>query len=83
VTGHIHKIPYTSVVRERERTLGGNAEPNSDEAMAIARSVRDRLNNFYYMNQRGGRQHSGPVDPALDQRITPFGDPFRPKEKKP
>lgn len=82
MNGVIHKIPYTSVLRERERIQGGIAEPGSDEAMAIARAVRDQLNNQTYMNDRSCKHRNPRIDPSRDQRTTPYGAPYR-KEQQP
>lgn len=78
MTDHIHRIPYGGgYVRERERIEGGNAEPDSEAALEIARAVRDRLNNAWYMNDRNGKHRARTrVDPAKDQRTRPSGEKY-------
>lgn len=68
---HLHKIPGTTVLRERERIEGGVAEPGSEAAMEIARRLRDKLNNSFYMNNRGHKHRVPRVDPDKDQRTQP------------
>lgn len=67
----IHRIPGTSVLRERERIEGGIADPNSEAALAICRAHRDRY-NYAHAAKRASSHRIPRVDPDKDQRTAPI-----------
>lgn len=55
------KIPYTSVLRERDQYRGGVAEPDSPESLAIARALAVRLGHQRAAERSGPRRRVVPV----------------------